>query len=136
MSPVNRRFALALVVMLLVIPPSLTACSRGNSASTDGSALAWKVEPSPPARGPATITIEPRYDDRTPITGAKLEIEGNMNHAGMAPVIATLTETTPGTYVSDGFEFTMGGDWVISVRGTLPDGTPYQAQIDVGGVGG
>lgn len=132
MSRLVRRLTPALVV-LLIVPLALAGCSRGDS--TDGTALAWKIDPSPPRRGPAVITFEPFHDDSTPIVGATLEIEGNMNHAGMRPVIGALTETTPGTYVSDSFEFTMGGDWIITVRGTLPDGTTYQATFDVEGVG-
>lgn len=136
MSHRVQRSALVLVVVLLVIPLVLGGCSRGDSAAADSKAQAWKIEPSPPKRGPAVVTFEPLYDDGAPIVGATLDFEGNMNHAGMRPVLGSMRETEPGVYVSDGFEFTMGGDWFVTIRGTLPDGSPYETRIDVEGVGG
>jgi hypothetical protein len=64
-----------------------------------------------------------------PVSGATLEIEGNMTHAGMEPVFATATEVAPGDYRVP-LEWTMGGDWFLTVHGTLPDGTEFEQQID------
>lgn len=137
MSRNVRRSALMLVVVLLVVPLVLTACGRDDDGGSNNPAtLEWRVDPNPPKRGPATVTIHLEDEDGNPRQGADLELEGNMNHAGMVPVFSDLSETEPGTYVSDGFAFTMGGDWILTVRGTLADGTSFEETFPVDGVGG
>jgi hypothetical protein len=81
------------------------------------------VSPTPPVVGPALLVI--RIDDEagSPVEGAEVEVEGTMNHAGMVPVHATAEAAAPGEYRVEAFEFTMGGEWILWVRITLPDGT-------------
>ena len=68
-----------------------------------------------------------------PITGANVRLEGNMSHAGMAAVFAETTEVEPGLYRTN-MEFTMAGDWLLSVHVTLSDGTHVDRQFDIKGV--
>jgi hypothetical protein len=68
-----------------------------------------------------------------PVKGATLELEGNMNHAGMKPVFAEAREVKDGRYEAD-LEFTMGGDWFILVDGKLADGRKLRRKVDVKGV--
>jgi len=132
-----RRTAPLLVVMLLVIPVLLVGCSRGNDeASSASTQVSWTIDPSPPAVGPATLTIQLKDADGDPASGATISVEGNMNHAGMKPVFSDLSETDPGTYVTDSFEFTMGGDWIITVSGTDADGSAVNVSFDINGVEG
>jgi hypothetical protein len=81
----------------------------------------------------ATLTVDLRDAAGEPITGATVEVEGNMNHAGMVPVLSEAQEVSPGHYQAD-LEFTMGGDWFILVRAQLPDGRSLERQVDVPGV--
>ena len=138
MSRMVRRSAPVLVVVLLVVPLVLVGCGRGDDGAKAGgpATFHWDIEPSPPKRGPATVTVHLEDEAGAPREGATLTVEGNMNHAGMRPVFSDLTETEPGTYVSDSFEFTMGGDWILTVRGTLSDGTSFEQVFDVDGVDG
>jgi len=71
--------------------------------------------------------------DGQPVTGAKVELEGDMSHAGMVPVPAQATEMAAGRYVSS-LDFTMAGDWIVTVRATLADGRVVEYQTDVPGV--
>jgi hypothetical protein len=64
-----------------------------------------------------------------PVSGAILEVEGNMTHAGMEPIFVSATEVAPGEYRAP-LEWTMGGDWLLTIRGTLPDGTEIEQQVD------
>ena len=82
----------------------------------------------------ATLVLNLTDTDNRPISGAKIELEGNMSHAGMTPVFSEATETEPGRYEAP-LEFTMGGDWFILVKATLSDGRTLERQIDVPGVG-
>ena len=67
--------------------------------------------------------------DGSPVRGATLEIEGNMTHAGMEPLFARAAETKPGEYRAP-LEWTMGGDWLLIVRGVLPDGTVIEHRVE------
>ncbi len=110
----------------------LAGCSRGGHDLPDVG-VDLTIEPAPPQIGPATLTVTLRDADGRPIEQARVELEGNMSHAGMVPVFGRATEITPGRYTAD-FEFTMGGDWFILVRAELPDGRSMERQIDVPGV--
>ncbi|MDQ4074856.1 MAG: FixH family protein [Chloroflexota bacterium] len=55
------------------------------------------------------------------VEGAEVELEGNMTHAGMEPIFADAEEVTPGTYVAE-LDWTMSGQWLVTVHATLMDG--------------
>jgi hypothetical protein len=89
--------------------------------------------------GPARLIITFSDSAGLPLEGAEVVVEGNMSHAGMVPVFDTATAEDPGRYGISDFNFTMAGDWILTVRATLPDGR--RAQIDhptnvVGEMGG
>ena len=87
----------------------------------------------PPQVGPATITLTVTDATGKPVSGAGVSIEGNMSHAGMRPVFGEAGEFEPGRYRAP-LEFTMRGDWVVSIYVTLPDGGKVERQFDVKGV--
>jgi hypothetical protein len=95
--------------------------------------LDWEIEPKPPQVGMATLNITLRDSTNQLIKGADIELEGNMSHPGMEPVLATVKEVKPGQY-SAKIEFTMGGDWFILIESTLPDDRVVERQINIPGV--
>jgi hypothetical protein len=68
-----------------------------------------------------------------PLSGAHINIEGNMSHAGMAPVFADAGAVEPGRYRAN-MELTMAGDWVVLVHLTLPEGAKVERQFEIKGV--
>ena len=116
-------------VLVLVL---LAGCARRGTDLPDVG-MALEISPDPPQLGAATIVVDLSDRADQPITGATVELEGNMNHAGMVPVLSEAQEVAPGRYQAD-FEFTMGGDWYILVRAQLPDGRSMERQVDVPGV--
>jgi hypothetical protein len=56
-----------------------------------------------------------------------------MSHPGMAPFLATATERGKGVY-QVALRFTMAGDWIVLVRGSLSNGDKVEYRIDVPGV--
>jgi hypothetical protein len=116
-------------VLLLLL---LAGCGRG-ARDLPEVGVELEIAPHPPQLGPATVTATLRDAGGQPIEGAEVELEGNMNHAGMVPVSAQAPEVAPGRYQAD-LEFTMGGDWFILVRAKLPDGRSMERAIDVPGV--
>ena len=102
-------------------------------------ALDLGISPTPPAVGPARLIITLTDSAGTPVDGAQFVVEGNMSHAGMVPVIDTAQAEDPGRYGISDFTFTMAGDWVLTIRGILPDGDTVQVERAtnvVGRVGG
>jgi hypothetical protein len=67
------------------------------------------------------------------ISGARISMEADMSHPGMAPVFADVRETAPGSYQGP-IGFTMAGDWVLLLHVTMPDGQKIERQCDVRGV--
>lgn len=121
-----------LAALLLVLP---LGC-RGQATRAGDAVVSVSIAPVPYTTGPAKITVTLSDAAGRPLSGAKVEIEGNMSHAGMVPVFAGAVETSPGTYVSRDFRFTMGGDWYIVVRVTPSSGEPFERTLDVRGVAG
>jgi ABC-type transport system substrate-binding protein len=115
--------ACVLIGMMLLLS-LLAGCGRMQQAdptTQDTYAVTMVVEPSPPAVGPATITAT--LDDKAgqPVDGARLEVEANMSHAGMVPVLASTGESRAGIYRVP-LQWTMAGDWYVDLKFTLPGG--------------
>jgi len=116
------------ITLLLV-----TGCRRGQTSDISDIGLDLSISPDPPTTGPAAVIIQLTDEASQPLAGAKVELEGNMSHAGMTPVFSQAEEVEPGQYEAP-LEFTMGGDWFILVKVTLPDGRQLERQVDVPGV--
>jgi YtkA-like len=126
-----RNFLWVTGFFILLI--TLSACQRGSSKDIPEIGIELTVSPNPPSVGAATVSLALSDVDGRPIEGATVELEGNMSHAGMAPVFAQAGEVEPGHYEAP-FQFTMGGDWFILVKATLPDGRRLERQMNLPGV--
>lgn len=56
-----------------------------------------------------------------PVEGAAVSVRGDMSHAGMVPVFGEAEEVEPGRYLVP-FEWTMGGEWIVTASIELADG--------------
>jgi hypothetical protein len=130
----NKKRWLWLGLLLLILPALLTGCRRAGQDLADVR-VDLVVNPNPPQVGEATLTLALSDSADQPISGAEVEFEGNMSHAGMAPTVTQASEVAPGRYEAP-LEFKMAGDWFILVRATLPDGRKLERQVDVPGVKG
>jgi hypothetical protein len=119
---------IAVALVLLVV-----GCGRIQSDSPSEAAditVEFSPQPAEPAVGPAQLLITVTDRNGQPIEAATLDIEGNMTHAGMTPVFAQVTGGEGSQYVVP-FEWTMGGDWIVTVEVTLPDGQVVTRQFPV-----
>lgn len=128
----DTQHTVRLMCWLFILVLILGACSQGNRKEADVS-VGLEIFPDPPLVGPAQVVVTLEEADGGLITGAQVNLEGNMNHPGMVPVLAEAKETEPGRYEAD-LEFTMGGDWYILVQAELADGRTIEHQVDVAGV--
>ncbi len=110
----------------------LVACGT-QVPEGDASGVELVFTPSPPRVGP--VSVELTLTDRAgePLRGAAVHVEGNMNHAGMVPELASAAETASGRYVAE-LEFTMGGDWFFVVTAVTPAGESMEHVVHVPGV--
>jgi len=95
--------------------------------------LEHAISPEPPRVGPATVILKLADSAAKPLAGARITLEGDMSHAGMAPVFDEAKEIEPGRYQGH-LRFEMAGDWVILLHVRLPGGQMLERQFDVGGV--
>jgi hypothetical protein len=112
--------------LLLVLPLllAITACRANEPKTLDDDSeviMSLSVAPNPPQVGNATLVLSLVDDEGQPIDDAKVNIRGDMNHAGMQPVLRESSTGRDGDYQIP-FEWTMGGDWFVVVTAELPDG--------------
>jgi hypothetical protein len=120
----------ALAVMFGFLGLCGTACA-GHAAPAEDVSVEWTMTPTPPIVGaPALGQITLRDRARRPVRGAVLQVVGHMSHPGMAPVVAAVAEQGDGVYQVH-LQFTMSGDWVLLVTGSLPDGRRLNHRIDI-----
>lgn len=109
----------------------LSACGPRAEQGGDLDVTILSISPDPAAVGDAEITLHVRDKAGNPVADATILVEGTMTHAGMQPVIVATEARGEGTYVTEGFKFTMGGDWVIIVRATFANGRTAEQRIDL-----
>lgn len=119
---------------LLLLLIALLGC-RSQATEQPALKVSLTVAPDPPVVGTATVTVTLRDATDQPVTGATVDLEGTMTHAGMKSSLATATEQAgeAGVYTAP-LEFTMGGDWIIIVRAKLADGRTVEQNFNVSGV--
>lgn len=112
-----EKFAqLTLVFVILMIA---TAC-RQQTLSVENINLDVTVTDS--LVGETELIIKVTDGDENAIENpGKLSIRGDMDHAGMAPVLRDAEESINGIFTVP-FEWTMGGSWSLEVQLTLENG--------------
>ncbi len=109
------RFLLILLVM------ALAACRQQPPANTADLDISLTISPDNLV-GEALAVVTVRDRAGQPVDNARVQVRGDMTHAGMVPVIVETSSSVDGRYELD-FNWTMGGDWFVDVTVTLPDNT-------------
>ncbi len=125
-----------MLVWMQRVLPAVIACwvvaCAGSGDGAQGLSAKLTFEPQPHI-GTVECTVALTNSDGTPAECTQVELEGNMNHAGMVPVFAQGEPRGEGIFVAD-LEFTMGGDWLIFVRGKSAEGKAFEIVEEVSGV--
>ncbi|MBO0911254.1 MAG: FixH family protein [Acidobacteria bacterium] len=127
-----RRFLNRFTGFVLIVSFSLAGCNRRASTSSNV-ALSWMITPEPARVGRNEITLNLKDASSKPLTGARIRLEADMTHAGMAPVFDDAKETAPGKY-EGALDLNMPGDWVVVVDLALADGGKLEREIRLDGV--
>ena len=101
-----------------------------NSQQDHDANIIITLETTSTAVGDAPLTVTLQTADGNPITDAILIAKGDMTHAGMAPVLGEASESDANGRYQIPFEWTMSGDWIVTVKATLPDGAVAEKQFD------
>ena len=121
------------VLLGMAVLVGVSGCKH-TADDTAGIAIEQELSPQPARVGAETVRVQ--LKDRATaqaVAGAKVSLEAEMSHPGMAPVLADAREVSPGKYEGM-IQFTMAGDWVILLHITLPDGKKIEREIRVGNV--
>lgn len=124
----------AFAALTLLVVGVVVGCRPTSSTSDAGVRVEVAFAHPPPVVGPNVFSLALDDADGHPLSAAKLEVEGDMNHAGMTPSFARVNETAPGRYTGT-IEFTMGGDWFLLVSGERADHRRFRQKVNVPGVG-
>lgn len=127
----SKYFDRALVFVWITLAIGMIGCRRSsggvplNQAEESNAAPEIQITLSagvdPMVMGPVQWRITLLDEANRPVEGATVSIRGDMNHAGMIPVEAIATDNGNGNYAAD-FEWTMAGDWIVTVTARLEDG--------------
>jgi hypothetical protein len=132
---VSRRSRLHTDLSILLL--ALSACWLGIACHRPAQArdLTFEstVSPRPVVGRPALLELHVLDAGGRPVLGAQLRVEAQMSHPGMAPWLATATERGNGVYDVP-LRFSMAGDWIVLVTGSLPNGDKVEHRVDVPGV--
>ncbi len=126
-----RRVAVWLLALAALL--AVAGCQRVSRQATADSGLQIDlITPLfAPVSGPATLHVELRDEAGNPVQDATVRVRGDMSHAGMLPVLGEADRVRDGVYDIP-FEWTMGGDWVLTVDAELPDGRRATDRFNVG----
>ncbi|MCY3782066.1 MAG: copper chaperone PCu(A)C [Chloroflexi bacterium] len=110
----RRLLCLLLGVMLLA------GCRQQQPSATD---IQLSMSVSDLLVGETTLLVKVTDKDGKALANpGTLKLRGDMDHAGMVPVLAEADSAANGVFTLP-FEWTMGGGWTVEARLTLPDGT-------------
>ncbi|HRW09597.1 MAG TPA: copper chaperone PCu(A)C [Caldilineaceae bacterium] len=111
-----------------------TACNGSDAENVNDGLQIMVMAPSE-GMDAETLVVAVLDADGQPVTDAQVGVEGNMNHAGMVPVMADpVTDDADGA--ADGhyqlpFAFSMLGDWILTVTVSQADGSTVTKDIEV-----
>jgi hypothetical protein len=120
-----------LSLLLGLVAALLLSCSRQSQQVDTAPAIDLEVvfDPQPIRVGLSALTIV-LSEEGSPIEGAVIHARGDMSHAGMKPVMAEAEERSPGLY-SLALNWTMAGDWILTIDVMVPDGRSFVRAFNV-----
>ena len=108
----------------------LFGCRQSNQAQSDDFQVTLLAPVFPPAMGQGTVKVKVTNADGNPVNGLNVDFKGDMTHAGMVPVLATTSAGKDGVYEVP-FEWTMAGDWVLTVNAQTEDHALIQERFNL-----
>ena len=125
----HKRLIFTLLALLMIFTGGCARASRqANSADV---VIRLTAIPFPPHIGQTRLVVQVADSSGRPIDDAQLAIKGDMTHAGMVPVLAEVDGGGQDGVYEIPFEWTMAGDWVVTVDLRLRDGATARQRFDL-----
>ena len=125
----HKRLIFTLLALLMIFTGGCARASRqANSADV---VISLTAIPFPPHIGQTRLVVQVADSSGRPIDDAQLAIKGDMTHAGMVPVLAEVDGGGQDGVYEIPFEWTMAGDWVVTVDLRLRDGATARQRFDL-----
>jgi hypothetical protein len=121
------------LAILLIFALTMAGCRQ--SAQNASAEIDIDLRAESLAVGEAMLVIMLTDASGQPVSAQKVEVRGDMTHAGMQPVLAESSEGENGEYEMP-FEWTMSGDWIVTVKATMADGAVAEERFDLSVTGG
>ncbi len=116
------------IYLAILVAP---ACGGRISQQPENAAVDVALESESLAVGETVLHITLKDASNEPINNATLNVKGDMSHAGMTPVLAEgISGGENGVYTTP-FEWTMGGEWIVTVNVELSDGGTASKQFNL-----
>ncbi|MBZ0292969.1 MAG: hypothetical protein K8L99_10445 [Anaerolineae bacterium] len=122
-----RKFTLLASLALLLL---ISACRQEQAPPASDVDAQISLAMSSNTVGESVLMIAVTDSRLNSLSVNKLTVRGDMNHAGMVPVIAESEDGAGGQFEIP-FEWTMGGDWTVEVTAELTDGQTVSDTFDV-----
>ena len=118
---------IALVLCLVFV----AACRQESTPAAEAYlTVSLRVLPTVASVGEAEFLIDIADADGNPVSPQRVDVRGDMDHAGMQPVLRDDLQGSAGQYRVT-FEWTMAGDWTVTVRLTFDDDSSLEETFDV-----
>lgn len=123
---------LILFFSVMLLPLVGAACRQETQEQpSENTQINLTVEQTQQEVGQSVLIVHVLDGDGSPINDANLEVKGDMTHAGMVPVLTQMDGGGEAGRYKIPIEWTMGGDWIVTVMATLPDGRSAEKRFDL-----
>lgn len=128
-----KRISFFILFTILIL--TLAGCGGRNSANQNDHNYDISIMAESTKVGKTNLMITVKDEAGNRVNDATVNIKGDMSHAGMQPVLGESSSAEDGVYTIP-YEWTMAGDWFVTVDVTLADGNVVSERIDFSGIGG
>jgi hypothetical protein len=115
-------------IVLLVAFFLGVACTPKEQTKDQNLSVSWSAKPSPLMVGPTQFDIKVSYEDGKLFEEDQFEVEANMSHPGMVPVLGIAKKIENGLYQVN-LTTTMAGSWILFLKIKLFSGTVIEKEF-------
>ncbi|MCY4526529.1 MAG: FixH family protein, partial [Anaerolineaceae bacterium] len=121
------RRIIALMLCLLLF----AACRQESTPAAEADlTINLRILPTVSSVGEAEFLIDISDADGRAVSPERVDVRGDMDHAGMQPVLRDDVQGSNGKYRLP-FEWTMAGDWTVTVKLTFADDSSLEETFEV-----
>ncbi len=115
----RRKTYISMACSVLLTQAFLVACFKNSPAQDPIPSVQISFNPQRPVVGVSTVKLI--LPEQIELAEQTIRIEANMTHPGMTPTFAILQPQESKLTFSGPIEFSMAGDWVLSIDLKMKD---------------